>query len=119
MTNADHLIRARLRWLIGLEFQCMPMFEVTVVAKGIRPPMDGGEAVGIFRLMRVPAADPVGAEGDAIARARAEWHSTDHAKLNQGAPPIFRVEKTSTLPWWSRFLPPRRGYVFFENDSQG
>ena len=95
------------------------MFEVTVVARGIRLPMDGREAVGFFRLMRVPATDPVGAEAEAVARARAEWHSTDHAKLNQGTPPTFRVEKTSTLPWWSRFLPPRRGYVFFAKDSEG
>jgi hypothetical protein len=95
------------------------MFEVTVVASGIRLPMDGREAVGFFRLMSVPAADPVGAEAEAVARVRAEWNSTGHAQLNLGALPIFRVERTSGLPWWSRFLSPRRGYVFFEKDSEG
>jgi hypothetical protein len=97
----------------------MPMFEVTVVASGIRLPMNGREAVGFFRMMKVSAVNPVGAETEAVSRARAEWYSTGHAKLNQGAPPTFRVEQTSTLPWWSRFLPRRRGYVFFEKDSEG
>jgi hypothetical protein len=96
----------------------MPIYEVRLVAVGIRLPIGGREAVGFFRLLRVSATDPAGAEAKAVALLHLEWQSTGHAKLNQGVSPMIRVETTSTLPWWYGFLPSRRGYVFFEKESE-
>jgi hypothetical protein len=96
----------------------MPFYEVTVVGTGIRVPVEDREAVGFFRLIRVSAADPTDAEAKAVPRLHADWQSTVHAQLNQGVAPTVLVEKACTLPWWYRFLPARRGYIFFENDSE-
>jgi hypothetical protein len=62
------------------------MYEVTVVASGICVPVDGKEAVGFFRPLRVPATDFADAEAKAVALVQTEWQSTGRAKLNQGVP---------------------------------
>jgi len=95
----------------------MNVYGVTVEGRGIRVGIEDQDAVGFFRLVRVVALDVATAKNRATALVQAEWDAGPHRRLNRGNDPQLRVDSVSALPWWHRFLPARRGYIFFPEDS--
>jgi hypothetical protein len=96
----------------------VPMFEVTVEGRGIILRVGDGDVVGFFRLVRVVAQDQGSAETQALTLVRSEWEASPNARLNRGSAPRLHVDGVATLPWWHRFLPARRGYIFFPGGGE-
>ena len=96
----------------------MNAYEVTIEGRGILVAIDGQDAVGFFRLVRVVAPDVVTAKNRAAALVQAEWDASPNRRLNRGNYPQLRAVSVAALQWWRRFLPARGGYIFFPEDSQ-
>jgi hypothetical protein len=94
----------------------VPTYDVIVQGQGIRVPIGAAVAVGFFRVIRVSASDQRGAEQSALSRAKSDWDSSGNAKLNHGAAPMLTIDSIAELPWWRRFLQPKRGYIFFPEE---
>jgi hypothetical protein len=109
----------RSTWTLDDIPNVMPTFEVVVEGRGIRFPVEGTEAGVFYRIVRVVAANRDVAENEAMTTVRSEWDSGPRARLNRGSAPRLRIEQVSQLPWWHRFLPNRRGYIFAPEDGGG
>jgi len=96
----------------------VPTFELTVLGRGILLPVADENALGFFRLVRVTARDQRTAESKALELVRSEWDASPNSRLNRGAAPQLRIDGVATLPWWHRFLPARRGYVFYSKEDE-
>ena len=94
----------------------MPTYDVIVHGQGIEVPIGAAVAVGFFRVIRVSARDAGSAEQSALSRAKAEWDSSANAALNRGGAPRLAIDSVADLPWWRRFLAPKRGFVFFPTE---
>jgi len=96
----------------------VPTFDVTVLGRGILLRVGNGDALGFFRLVRVTADDQSSAETKALALVRSEWEASPNARINRGSAPQLRVDSIGILPWWHRWLPARRGYIFFAKEDE-
>jgi len=106
------------REVCGTTGIAVPVFEVTVEGRGFRITIQD-KVVGTFiRLVRIVASNERDAEVRALALVRTEWEASPNARLNQGSAPRLRVETVAKLPWWHRFLGPRRGYIFAPDENE-
>src|ERR1700730_9472138 len=94
----------------------VPTYNVIVHGQGINVPMDGTFATSFFRPVCVTASDPPSAERRAIRLIESEWTVGSYAAINRAGPPRLTIDSMSVLPWWYRFFPARRGYVFAPDD---